>query len=150
MQETCFRPQVRKILGRKKWLPSPAFLPGKSYGQRSLVRLQSIRLKWVITQQHTPRCMYVNPNLPVRPTLPFPTLSTCLLSKSASLSYPANKFICAIFLFHVYALIYNICFSLSDLLHSVWHTPASFTSPQMTQFCAFYAWVIFHCKNEVP
>ena len=32
-----FDPWVGKILGRKKWQPTPVFLPGKSLGQRSLV-----------------------------------------------------------------------------------------------------------------
>ena len=32
-----FNPWVRKILWRKKWQPTPVFLPGKSHGQRSLV-----------------------------------------------------------------------------------------------------------------
>ena len=30
-------PWVRKILWRRKWQPTPVFLPGKSHGQRSLV-----------------------------------------------------------------------------------------------------------------
>ena len=39
--------------------------------------------------------------------------------------------------FHIYALIYGICFSLSDLLHSVWQSLDPSTSQQMTQFCSF-------------
>ena len=39
--------------------------------------------------------------------------------------------------FHIYALICDICFSLSDLLHSVWQSLDSFTSLQITQFCSF-------------
>ena len=31
-----FNPWVRKIPWRRKWQPSPVFLPGKSHGQRSL------------------------------------------------------------------------------------------------------------------
>ena len=31
-----FNPWVRKIPWRSEWLPTPVFLPGKSYGQRSL------------------------------------------------------------------------------------------------------------------
>ena len=31
-----FHPWVRKIPWRRKWLPTPLFLPGKSHGQRSL------------------------------------------------------------------------------------------------------------------
>ena len=32
-----FDPWVRKIPGRRKWQPTPVFLPGKLHGQRSLV-----------------------------------------------------------------------------------------------------------------
>ena len=39
--------------------------------------------------------------------------------------------------FHIYALIYNICFALSDLLHSVWQSLDSSMSLQMTQFSSF-------------
>ena len=39
--------------------------------------------------------------------------------------------------FHKYALIYNICFSLSDSLHSVWQSLDPSTSLQMTQFRSF-------------
>jgi len=31
------RNMVRKIPWRRKWQPTPVFLPGKSHGQRSLV-----------------------------------------------------------------------------------------------------------------
>ena len=37
MQETWFNPWVGKIPWRKKWQPSPVFLPRESHGQRSLV-----------------------------------------------------------------------------------------------------------------
>ena len=39
-ESTCnagFNSWVRKIPWRKKWQPTPVFLPGKSHGQRSLV-----------------------------------------------------------------------------------------------------------------
>ena len=38
MQETTcrFKPWVRKIPWRRKWKPTPVFLPGKSHGQRSV------------------------------------------------------------------------------------------------------------------
>ena len=35
--ETGFDPWVRKIPWRRKWQPTPVFLPGKSHGRRSLV-----------------------------------------------------------------------------------------------------------------
>ena len=31
-----FNPWVRKVPWRRKWQPTPALLPGKSHGQRSL------------------------------------------------------------------------------------------------------------------
>ena len=37
MWETRFDPWVEKIPWRRKWQPTPVFLPGKSHGQRSLV-----------------------------------------------------------------------------------------------------------------
>ena len=37
MQETWFNPWVGKIPWKWKWLPTPVFLPGKFYGQRSLM-----------------------------------------------------------------------------------------------------------------
>ena len=36
--------------------------------------------------------------------------------------------------FYIYALIYDICFSFSDLLHSVWQPLGPSVSPQMAQF----------------
>ena len=35
-QRCGFNPRVRKILWRRKWQPTPVFLPGKSHEQRSL------------------------------------------------------------------------------------------------------------------
>ena len=32
-----FDPGVRKILWRRKWQPTPGFLPGKSHGRRTLM-----------------------------------------------------------------------------------------------------------------
>ena len=37
MQETQFNNWVRKIPWRRKWQPTPVFLPGESQGRRSLV-----------------------------------------------------------------------------------------------------------------
>ena len=43
-------PWARKILWRRKWQPTPVFLPGKSHGQRSLAGLQSMKLQKSQTQ----------------------------------------------------------------------------------------------------
>ena len=40
--------------------------------------------------------------------------------------------------FHIYVLRYNICFSLSDLLHSVWQSLVSYLSLKMTQLNSFF------------
>ena len=37
MQEAMLDPWVKKISWRRKWQPSPVFLPGKFHGQMSLV-----------------------------------------------------------------------------------------------------------------
>ena len=36
MQETWFNSWVRKIPWRRKWQPTPGFLPGGTHGQRGL------------------------------------------------------------------------------------------------------------------
>ena len=59
----------------------------------------------------------------------------------------ANKIIYTIFLDSTYMhkIIYNICFSLSDLLHSLHWSLGPSTALQMAQFQSFfYGWVIFH------
>ena len=45
-----------------------------------------------------------------------------------------------LFRFHIYVLAYSICFSLSDLLHSVWQALSPTTSLQITQF-RFFLWL---------
>ena len=72
-------------------------------------------------------------SLPVHPTLSLPNLCPCVRFVYLPLySCPANRLISTVTLeFHVYVLTYNICFSLSDLLHSVWQTLGSSTSLQI-------------------
>ena len=47
-----FHPWVRKIPWRRKWQTTPVFLPGKSYGQRSLVGCSSQGSKESDTTEH--------------------------------------------------------------------------------------------------
>ena len=69
---------------------------------------------------------------------PFPPWCPYVCSQRLCLYFClANRFICTIFLDAVYALIYDICFSLSDLLHSVWQPLGPSASLQMTQFHSF-------------
>ena len=73
------------------------------------------------------------------PTYPSP--SPCPQVHSLHLclySCPAPRFFRTFFFrFHIYVLAYGICFSLSDLLHSVWQTLGPSTSIQIVQFRFF-------------
>ena len=48
-----FDPWVRKILWRRKWQPTPVFLPGKSHGQKSLTSYSPWSRKELDTTEHT-------------------------------------------------------------------------------------------------
>ena len=78
------------------------------------------------------------PSLPL--LLPCPQVhSLCLRLYSC----PATRFISTFFFFFrfcMYASAYGICFSLSDLLYSVWQTLDPFTSLQITQL-RFFLWL---------
>ena len=85
------------------------------------------------------------PSLPTHPRFP-PLVFLRLFSTSVSLFMPCKLVRLHHFSrFHIYALIYDICFSLSNLLHSVWHSLSPSMSLQMTNFITFYGWLIFHC-----
>ena len=67
-----------------------------------------------------------------------PLVSIRLFSTSVSLFLPCKPVHLYHFSrFHIYALIYDSCFSLSDLLHSVWQSLDPTTSLQITQFHSF-------------
>ena len=58
-----FNPCIRKIPWRRKWQPTPVFLPGKSCGQRSLAGYspwgrKRVRPSWVTQQQQTTHTYY--------------------------------------------------------------------------------------------
>ena len=102
--------------------------------------------------------MYIRPSQSPNMYNPsFPLLvSKCLFSTSVSLFVFANKIIYTIFSrFHTYVLICSICFSLSDLLHSVWQSLGPSTSLHMTQLCSFfmaewYSVVYRYCNFFIP
>ena len=79
---------------------------------------------------------------PPPPPCHFPPLvSIRLFSTSVSLFLPCKLVHLYHFSrFHIHALIYDICFSLFDLLHSVWQSLGPSTSLQMTQF-RFFWWL---------
>ena len=76
----------------------------------------------------------------------YPSPSQCPQVNSLPLclySCPAPRFIRTFyffFRFHIYVLAYGICFSPSDLLHSVCQTLGPSTSLQITQF-RFFLWL---------
>ena len=78
----------------------------------------------------------------------YPSPSPCPQVHSLHLrlySCPAPRFYRTIFFFfrfHIYVLAYGICFSLSDLLHSVWQTLGPSTSVQITQFRFFLSHMV--------
>ena len=89
-----------------------------------------------------PISQFIPPPIPCR----FPPLVPIrLFSTSVSLFLPCKPdHLYHFSRFHIYALIYKTCFSLFDLLHSVWQSLGPCTSLQMTQFCSFL-WLIFRC-----
>ena len=58
-----FDPRVGKIPWRRKWQPTPVFLPGKSHGQRSLAGYSPWGHKSQITTDHT-KILLFNPQYP--------------------------------------------------------------------------------------
>ena len=94
---------------------------------------------------YTHQCIHVNPNLPIHHTTtftPHPRLSplgvhTYFLYFCVSISALQTGSSVPFSRFHIYVLVYDICFSLSDLLHSVWQSLDASTSLQMTQFRSF-------------
>ena len=84
-----------------------------------------------------PLSQFIRPPPPPPPRFP-PLVSIRLFSTSVSLFLPCKQVHLYHFSrFHMYELIYDVCFSLSDLLHSVWQSLGPTTSLQMTQFCSF-------------
>ena len=77
------------------------------------------------------RCYFLH--VPLSPPL---TVSTGSFSVSP---FPPCRWVhqCHLSRFHIYVLIYSICFSLSDLLHSVWRSLGPSTSLQITRFHSF-------------
>ena len=52
-------PWVGKVPWRRKWQPTPVFLPGKPHGQRSLAGYSSEDHKELFTTEHTHRAEYI-------------------------------------------------------------------------------------------
>ena len=106
------------ISWRRKWQPTPAFLPGESHSWRGLVGCSLWDCKASDATKQPTRIHQCY--LLIRPTLPFPQIVwPCPFSASVSLFLPYKQVHQHHFSrFHVYALICYIWFSLFDLLHS--------------------------------
>ena len=81
---------------------------------------------------HTSVLHFNSHHLPLMSTsLFFTSTSYCCLKRDPPVPFSG---------FHIYALIYDICFSFSVWLHSVWQTLGPSTSLQMAQ-CHFFLWL---------
>ena len=104
---------------RKKWQPTRVFLPGESQGWGSLVGCRLWESTELDRTEATQQCVCFQATLHFpHPLLPGPAVSTTLFSVHPWLpckqvhQYHLSRF-------HTSAFIWNICFSLSDLFHSV-------------------------------
>ena len=93
---------------------------------------------WVGSHLHIVSIVYVYqsqlPNSSLHPLSHWVSIHLFYMSVSLCFVY---KIVYTNFIrFHIYVLLYDICFSLSDLPHSVWQSLGLFMSPQMTQFCS--------------
>ena len=81
---------VRKIPWRRKWQPTPIFLPGKSHGQRNLGGYSPWSHKsWTQLSNLTTTTVYMS--MPLSKFVPTsPPVSTSLLSMSVSLLLPCK------------------------------------------------------------
>ena len=89
----------------------------------------------------------VHMSIPISQFIPIPSPAHVhTVSTSVSLSLPCKQVHLYQFSrFHIPILIDNICFFLSDYftLYNRYSGPS--TSLQVTQYCSFYGWGIFHC-----
>ena len=93
---------------------------------------------------YTHQCMHVNPNVPIHHTTTpthrrFPPLVSIHLFSTPVSQFLLCKLVHLYYFsrFYIYVLIYYICFSLFDLLPSVWQSLGPSTPLQMTQFHSF-------------
>ena len=95
MQETeemQFDPWARKIPWRRKWQPTPVFLPGQSHGQRSLAGNSLWGRREVgHNYTHTLPIFQVSYNIPVAVTILKYHLWASLLQNRIAVDWPLNS-----------------------------------------------------------
>ena len=97
MQEMQVSSLGRKIPWRRKWQPTPVFLPGKSHGQRSLAGCSPWGPQRVGHDLATEQQIYISSNLSIHATLFFlPSLPLSVSIMSILYSCPENRFICTV------------------------------------------------------
>ena len=105
---------------RRKWQPTPVFLPGKSQGPRSLV---GCRL-WGHTESDTTEGTWQQQQQPFNSShtsLP-PGVHTCILYICISVLALEMVHLNYFSRSYTYMLKYDACFSFYDLIRSVWQT----------------------------
>ena len=90
---------------------------------------------------YTRSCIYPHPPLPIHPIFPFPCVCMFILYICVSILPCKQVYLYDLSRFHTCALTYDLCFSLYDLLHSVWPTPCLYKWPSVVPL---WGWVIFH------
>ena len=113
--------------GKFKFLANPGWhllYPGFDFQMIGIFLFASrVKTTWCPSSSHCPLPLLV---------------SICLFSGSVSLFlFCRQDHVYHFSRFHIYALIYDICFALSDLFHSVWQFLGPSTSLQMIQFYSF-------------
>ena len=126
---------------RRKWQPTPVFLPREAQGRGSLVgcrqwgRTESDTTEATWRQQQQQQRVYVKPNLPFPPTLPFPALCphvTCGHDLYVHGSIPALKIGLSVPFFYIPYIWVNIQY----LFFSFWLTLLCMTDSRPIHFSA--------------
>ena len=137
----CFCCAAKWISHMYKYTPSSwDLLPCKVAAEHRLERALYPRFSLVTCFMHIRVCT----STPVSQSIPFPLtrlVPMCVLSTSVSISGLQTIHLFHFSLCHVYMLIYNTCFSVSDLLHSVWTVSLSVHPHLWNGIILFFLWL---------
>ena len=91
----AFHPWVRKIFCRRKWQPTPVFLPGKFHGQRSLVGYSTYGCKESDMTEHAEAILYYTDSYLSQEKKTYQKSYRCTLSSSSNLACYYSRIICS-------------------------------------------------------